>query len=156
MRVFDRDRDWREAFRDDQYGDQSNGAAFTRDGRLATTSFDGMIRLYQYNLANENPNFRRVGVPVSAPSGRLPRGIAFSPNGKRLAVGYDDVAAVDILDGVTLKGVGGQRPRRDADASWTCKCRVVPRRPDAVRGRLGQRRPRSTSPVRLGPGRPGR
>lgn len=47
--------------------------------------------------------FRRVGEPVRAPSGASPWGIAFSPDGKRLAVGYDDVAAVDVLDATTLK-----------------------------------------------------
>jgi WD40 repeat protein len=36
LRVFDRDKNWREAFRDDHYGDLSIGSAFARDGRLAT------------------------------------------------------------------------------------------------------------------------
>ena len=39
-----------------------------------------------------------------------PRGVAFSPDGKRLAIGYTDVAAVDVLDGTTLERVGGHRP----------------------------------------------
>jgi hypothetical protein len=60
-----------------------------------------LIRLYQYNPNNDSPNFRRVGEPVSAPSGHRPRGIAFNPDGKRLAVGYYDVAAVDVLNGAT-------------------------------------------------------
>ena len=46
LRVFDRDRDWSEAFRDASYGDSSYGSAFAPDGRLATTSLDGKIRLY--------------------------------------------------------------------------------------------------------------
>src|SRR4029077_15995345 len=79
-------------------------------GHLATTAFDGLIRLYAYNPNEDNPNFRRLGDPVSAPSGHLPRGIAFSPDGRRLAVGYQDVLAVDILDGETLGRVGSQRP----------------------------------------------
>jgi WD40 repeat protein len=74
LRVFDRDKDWREAFRDDQYGDQSYGAAFARDGKLATTSYDGLIRLYQYKPNSDNPNFRRDGEPVEAPSGKSPPG----------------------------------------------------------------------------------
>ena len=110
LRVFDRDKDWSEAFRDDQYGDDSYGAAFSRDGRLATTAYDGLIRLYQYDPNSDSPNFRRVGEPVKAPSGHRPFGIAFSPDGKRLAVGYYDVAAVDILDGTTLNRVGGHSP----------------------------------------------
>jgi WD40 repeat protein len=110
LRVFDRDKDWRETFRDDQYGERSQGATFARDGRLATTSYDGMIRLYRYDPGNDNPNFRRFGEPVKAPSGHLPRGIAFSPDGERLAVGYVDVATIDVLEGTTLKRVGGQSP----------------------------------------------
>ena len=38
VRVFDRDRGWAEVARDGSYGDQSYGAAFAPDGRLATTS----------------------------------------------------------------------------------------------------------------------
>jgi WD40 repeat protein len=110
LRVFDRDKDWNEAFHDHQYGDVSFGAAFARDGRLATTALDGLIRLYDYDPNNDKPNFRRVGKPVKAPSGRLPFRIAFSPDGNRLAVGYDDVAAVDVFDGTTLNRVGRQNP----------------------------------------------
>jgi WD40 repeat protein len=109
LRVFDRDKDWRVAFRDDQYRG-SYGAAFARDGRLAATALDGLIRLYKYDPTNESPNFRRVGEPVTAPSGHLPRRTVFNPNGTLLAVGYYDAPAVDILDGTTLKRVGDQSP----------------------------------------------
>jgi WD40 repeat protein len=67
LRVFDRDRDWSEAFRDGNYGDHSYGAAFAPDGRLATTSLDGKIRLYAYDPKNRTPDFRPVGQPVKAP-----------------------------------------------------------------------------------------
>ncbi len=110
LRVFDRDKDWSEVFRDDQYGDQSYGATFARGGRLATTSYDARIRLYAYALHSNNPGFRPVGEPVQALSGHLPFRIAFSPDGKRLALGYLDVAKVDILNGNTLKREGGQTP----------------------------------------------
>ena len=110
LRVFDRDKNWSETFRDDQYGDDSYGAAFARDGRLATTSSDGLIRLYQYDPKIDNQNFRRIGEPVRAPSGNHPFRLAFSPDGKRLAVGYSDVAAVDVLNGTTLQRVDGHRP----------------------------------------------
>ncbi len=116
LRVFDRDKDWRVAFRDDRYRDDSYGAAFARDGRLATTSFDGMIRLYAYDSNGDSPNFRRIGDPVRAPSAHRPFGVAFNPDGKRLAVGYYGVAAVDVLDGATLTREGGQSPS-NAEAS---------------------------------------
>jgi WD40 repeat protein len=109
LRVFDRDKDWREAFRDDQYGALSIGAAFTR-GRLATTSDDGLIRLYTYEPNAESPRFNPVGNPMRAPSGHSPFRVAFSPDGERLAVGYYDVAALDILDGKTLNRIGGHMP----------------------------------------------
>ena len=102
LRVFDRDKDWSKAFRDDQYGDSSYGAAFARDGRLATTAMDGMIRAIRYDSSNEVPNFRRFGEPVRAPSGESPDGPGVQADGKLLAVGYDDVVTVDVLDGATL------------------------------------------------------
>lgn len=114
IRVFDREKEWAEAFRDDSYGDSSYGATFARDGRLATAALDGLIRLYRYDPNAASPNFRRVGNPVKTSTGDRPFRIAFTPDGKRLAVGYYDVVAVDILDGTTVKRVGGQRP---ADAT---------------------------------------
>jgi WD40 repeat protein len=100
LRVFDREKDWREAFRD-QYRD-SYGAAFALDGHLATTSDEGLVRLYQYVPNSNSPNFRPVGERALAPSGDSPRGIAFSPKGERLAVGYHDAAHVDVLDEASL------------------------------------------------------
>jgi WD40 repeat protein len=70
-----------------------------------------MIRLYEHEPNSDVPSFRLVGKPVKAPSGRMPFGITFSPGDKRLAVGYYDTAAVDILDGTTLNRVSRQSPR---------------------------------------------
>jgi WD40 repeat protein len=110
LRIFDRNKDWNEAVRDEPYGIDSYGATFARDGRLATASYEGMIRLYRYDPNNDRPSFRRVGDPIKAPSGQRPYRVAFSPDGNRLAIGYLDAAAVDILDGTTLSRVGGQSP----------------------------------------------
>lgn len=96
LRVFDRDAAWREVRRDEGYDAASYGAAFARDGRLATTSDDGRVRLYA-----PGPGFARLGERAT-PGGRHPFGIAFSPEGGRLAIGYDDTTRVDVLDGHTL------------------------------------------------------
>jgi WD40 repeat protein len=110
VRVFDHDNGWGEAFRDEAYGDQSYGASFALDGRLATTSYDGKIRLYRFDPTAANPSFRIAREAVAAPSGAKPYRIAFSPDGKRLAVGYNGMVAVDVLDAATLARVGGHKP----------------------------------------------
>jgi Caspase domain len=66
-----------------------------------------LIRLYQYDRDKDNPSFSLVGEPVKAPSGHLPYAIAFSPDDKRLAIGYIDVPAVDVLNAANLKRLGG-------------------------------------------------
>ncbi len=110
LRIFDRDEDWTAVFRDDHYGGNSYDAKFSRDGRLVTTAYDGLIRRYAYEPTSDRPNFRRLGEPLKAPNGDRPRGVAFCRDGKRMAVGYDDVAAVDILDGATFERLGAHRP----------------------------------------------
>ena len=100
VRVFDRDRNWSEIFRDIEYGGDTYGAAFAGDGRLATASYDGKIRLY-------DRNFRLALPPVSAASGRRPRGVAFSPDGRVLAVGYYDAPVIDLFDSRNLSRLQG-------------------------------------------------
>jgi WD40 repeat protein len=104
LRVFDRDREWAEALRDTNYGGQVYGVAFAADGRLATTSYDGMVRLY-------DRNFKPVVAPRKAPGGNRPFRIAFSPDGAKLAVGYADVPFVDLFDGHSLAPLS--RPNLD-------------------------------------------
>lgn len=99
LRVFDRDKNWSEVFRDDTYGARSNGAAFAGDGRLATTSYDGKVRLY-------DRSFKLIATQETL-TGRRPGRIAFRPDGKVLAVGYGDTRAVDLLDGQSLARLPG-------------------------------------------------
>ena len=108
LRIFDRTDDWNEAFRDDAH--DSYGISFARLGRLATASVDAKIRLYEYDPDNIRPSFHTIGSPVQATVGLRPYRIAFSPDGSRLAVGFVDRIAVDILDGSTLQYVGGHAP----------------------------------------------
>ncbi|MBL8483041.1 MAG: caspase family protein [Rhodocyclaceae bacterium] len=85
---------------DTNYGDYSNGAAFSADGRLATTSYDGFVRLYQLAPGNLQLLAKRA-----APGGKRPYGVAFHPSGRYLAVGYEDVSRVDVLDGASLQAL---------------------------------------------------
>jgi hypothetical protein len=94
VRLYDRERNWAETARDADYGSRSTGAAFSRDGRLATSSLDGKVRLYDVAL-------RRQAVWNSG-DGQRPFGVAFSPDGQRLAVGFDDSTRVALLDGRSL------------------------------------------------------
>jgi WD40 repeat protein len=118
--VFDRDKNWSEVFRD-RYGDQSYGAAFAADGRLAASSLDGKVRLY-------DPGFKLVATQEELrgiPLGRL----AFNPDGKVLAVGRGDRPAVELLDGHSVELLPGPDVsglRRFVSGS------VVRRRTDAV------------------------
>jgi uncharacterized caspase-like protein len=99
LRVFDRDKNWGEAFRDPDYGSTSYGAAFANDGRLATASYDGKTRLYDSSFS--------LVASQTAPNGNTPQKIVFSPNGNVLAVGYNDTPSVSLLDGHTLTPLPG-------------------------------------------------
>jgi DNA-binding beta-propeller fold protein YncE len=95
LRVYDRDRQWAEVFRDTAYADTIYGATFAADGRLATASRDGKVRLY-------DRDFKLVVPPMKAIGGNQPHRVAFSPDGTVLAVGYVDAATVDLFDGHSL------------------------------------------------------
>jgi WD40 repeat protein len=99
LRVYDRDRQWTEVFRDTDYGYSIYGLTFAADGRLATTSEGGKIRLY-------DANFKLV-VPPRPATGGDPLRIAFSPDGTMLALGYGDAPVVDLFDGHSLAPMPG-------------------------------------------------
>jgi WD40 repeat protein len=99
LRVYDRDRQWTEASRDTDYGDSIWGVTFAADGRLATASYDGKVRLY-------DRAFKLVVAPKKG-TGAEPYRIAFSLDGVLLAVGYNDAPTVDLLDGYSLAPLSG-------------------------------------------------
>jgi WD40 repeat protein len=79
-----------ELLADGTYENEVHGLAFAADGRLAVTSFDGRIRLYGQDLQPLRE--------VKAPGGERPFAIAFSPDGSRVAVSYENVKRVDVLN----------------------------------------------------------
>jgi DNA-binding beta-propeller fold protein YncE len=100
LRVYDRQRQWSEVFRDTDYRDRIWGVTFSADGQLATASYDGKVRLY-------DRAFRQVVAEQKLTGGRQPFRIAFSPDGALLAVGYNDAPTVDLLDGHSLASLPG-------------------------------------------------
>ena len=95
--------DARPAFEDREFGGVVYGLAFgpagtPAAGHLAATSYDGHVRLY-------SPDGQRLA-KAKAPGGERPFGIAFSPDGRILVVGYYDALRVDLLDAATLRIVG--------------------------------------------------
>ncbi len=86
--------DGEELFRDADYGARSYGADFDASRRLVTSCWDGQLRLY-------SAEGRRLAA-APAPGGERPIAVAFSPDGRRIAVGYDDSVRVDVLSGADL------------------------------------------------------
>jgi len=95
--------DWTEVGRDPDYVSDSYGIAFDRQGRIAATELgDGRPgRLHLYG-----PDLRPIA-RVETPGGSGPFGVAFSPDGSRIAVGYDDSTAAGLFSGDDLKALPG-------------------------------------------------
>jgi WD40 repeat protein len=103
IRVYDRDMGWGEVARDEDYFGRSYGIDFAQDGRLATTAYDGKVRLYSANLKGTVHPL----VAIKAPGGQEPYDISFNRDGTRLAVGYSDSQAITLLNGHTLVELAG-------------------------------------------------
>jgi len=89
-----RTSDWSLAFSDASYKGATYAADFDSSGRLATASYDGLVRLYDASFA--------LVAKKTPPGGIRPFSVAFSPDGSRLAVGFNDTAKVDVLSGRDL------------------------------------------------------
>jgi WD40 repeat protein len=89
---------------DDKYAGGIHGISFDTTGRIATAADDGKLRLYDPDLKL----IRDARAP--GPPQLQPFQIAFSPDGGRLAVGYDTQSdshppRVDVVDGQTLRAM---------------------------------------------------
>ncbi len=101
VRLFGTSSAWRaseELAADAAYEGEVYGGQFSPDGqRFASGSADGQIRLYTVS----RDRLTLLGVTRS-PNGGQPFGVAFAPDGKLLAVGFSDRAAVEVFQTDTL------------------------------------------------------
>jgi WD40 repeat protein len=82
---------------DDQYGGPSYGADFGPSGLLATTSYDGYVRLYDDGF--------KLKAKANLVGGKRPFALHWSPDGSRVAIGFEDVARIHVLSAVDLSVV---------------------------------------------------
>jgi len=82
---------------EENFGGPARMVAFDEAGRLAATSADGRVRLYD---AQGRKLAERIVVP-----GARPFGVAFSPDGALLAVGFEDRLRVEVLAASDLRTV---------------------------------------------------
>jgi WD40 repeat protein len=99
-------------------GGQIYGLSFAPDGRLAMASDGGGGRLRIFGP--EGALLREARTEL----GRRPFRIAFAPDGSRLAIGFDDVGAVEVRDGSSLARIsgadmGGERAEWLARVAWS-------------------------------------
>lgn len=80
---------------DTNYADDAYGLAFSENGMFATTSYDGLVRLYAQDggLLSQ----------VNAPSGKKVYSVAFRPGTDELAIGYNDSNRVDLFSTSTYE-----------------------------------------------------
>ncbi|WP_426958734.1 caspase family protein [Muricoccus radiodurans] len=96
LRVWDA-RSGAPVFEDTGFAGAARMLAFASDNRLAASGSDGRVRIY-------DPSGRKVADRAPIQGGR-PYGLAFSPDGTLLAVGYEDRLRVDLLAATDLRTV---------------------------------------------------
>jgi uncharacterized caspase-like protein len=86
-------------------------------GRLLTSSLDGFLRVY-------DAQFKLAGRVNAGLAGHEPFGVRYSPDGRYVAVGFNDAARVSVLDAAnlsvlrTLELNGPQAPRNLTRVAW--------------------------------------
>ena len=81
--------DYATVARDGEYRDKILGADFDADGRLAVVALDGYLRLYDREL-------KLAGRKRTAP-GTKPLTVRFAPDGRHLAVAFNDAPALGVF-----------------------------------------------------------
>jgi WD40 repeat protein len=86
--------DWSLKASDKKYGAACYWADFNHSNQLVTTSYDGHIRLYSKDFS--------LTQKINPQGGSRPFSAVFSPDGKKIAVGFSDSTAVNVLAGRDL------------------------------------------------------
>lgn len=87
---------------DRAYKGNSYSVDFLKDGRLVTTCADGFLRLYRFDPNREDGRRLALLNKLTAPGGKIPASASFSPDGSRIAVGFLDTTAVNVLKSIDL------------------------------------------------------
>lgn len=87
--------DYPEIYTDPHYAERIVSLDFASDGRLAVSSADGGVRIYSKGFDKKDT--------LSVPAESEPLEVRFSPDGKRIAVGYLNLPRVDVFDSATLE-----------------------------------------------------
>ena len=95
-----RTEDYSMAAKDSDYGLYSLMVAWDRHDRLVTVCYDGFVRLYA-------PDFT-LKVKAKAPGGNQPRCVAFSLDGSKIVVGFNDSPRIAVLSGADLSHLYSQ------------------------------------------------
>ncbi len=77
-----------------KYGAESYGADFDKSGRLVTSSFEGVLRLYDQEF--------QLLAQKKVAGGIRPVQVSFSPDGGKIAVGFADSHQVSVVSGKDL------------------------------------------------------
>lgn len=101
LRVFDA-AGGAERGRDSSIGDNVYSLHFSADSRrLLSASYDGQLRIH----AVDDRGALQLLVAARPDGGKRPYAARFSPDGQRVAVGFDDSAVVQVLDAQSLAEV---------------------------------------------------
>jgi WD40 repeat protein len=91
----------REVGSDSKYGNESYSVHWSGSDRLVTTCYDGQLRLYTLEDGVAGPQLNLIK-ETAVQGGKRPSSARFSPDGSKIAVGFDDSTAVAVVDGKDL------------------------------------------------------